>query len=138
MSASSSRVTIGDATGDDLAELVVTSTVVPGKITIFPGNGSGQFATQASLTPGTFQQETAIGDLNRDGRSDLVAISLTGGEIFVLLGLGGRQVTGNSPLSFALLDRYVYYAAAGLCHPRRRCGRSLRPSPTSSCRGPDS
>jgi len=67
--------TSGDINADGKADLLVADDGF-GRVTIFFGDGSGGFAPPGALdTPNTFTEFVSIGDLNQDGRPDVVAVT---------------------------------------------------------------
>jgi Chitobiase/beta-hexosaminidase C-terminal domain/FG-GAP-like repeat/Bacterial Ig-like domain (group 3)/FG-GAP repeat len=85
-------VVAGDFNGDGALDLAVSSLggaglPVPGYLTIFLGNGDGAFtAVSSAPTVGPYAQVFAAGDINGDGRLDLVVNDTSGTRI--LLGNG--------------------------------------------------
>ncbi len=90
-------VTVGDFNGDGIQDLAV-SDYSDGGVTILLGNGSGGFSaattSPVAVGPHRFTQLTlAVGDFNRDGRTDVVAVSSATNDVTVLL--GGSATTGS-------------------------------------------
>jgi hypothetical protein len=99
-------VAVGDFNGDGKLDLVATtatysppsyygSYVTGSQVTVLMGNGNGTFApgVSNSLPTPTTVAAVAVGDLNRDGRADLVVTD--GNEVSVLLG-NGNGTFGNA------------------------------------------
>jgi len=75
------------------------------------GNGDGTIRAPQRIDIGTVAQTTAIGDLNRDGRPDVVAASPYTNDAAILLGNGdgtfqftGRISAGYTPYAVAIAD----------------------------------
>ncbi len=102
-----SRVALRDLDGDNRAELVVVNrgldefaatTNSPGGIVVYAGNAGGTFTSPTAYTAGRNPGEISIGDLNGDGRPDVVAQvreGQFGDRIAVLLNVGGTLGTAR-------------------------------------------
>ncbi len=80
-------------------------------LTIWLGNGDGTFSLASSPSAGNNPDGLAAGDLNGDGKVDLVAADYTDGTVSVLLGKGDGTFTtgatypiGKQPVAIALAD----------------------------------
>lgn len=90
-------IAAGDLTDDGKLDLAVTTnaraadpTTADQNISIFPGDGNGGFAQAIFVgihAPGDALIQIEAGDFNGDGKTDLVAMSVTG-ELFLLTGKG--------------------------------------------------
>ena len=97
------QVTVGDFNGDTKPDLVVNFDDFgqpTGRIAILINNGTGQFAPPKIVTVQGDPSLPIFGDLNNDGKLDLVAALFTGasgGRIAVFLGdgTGGLTQVGN-------------------------------------------
>src|SRR5215831_7355392 len=116
-----SSVAIGDLNGDGRLDLAVanygspSSSVPAGTVSVFLGTSNGTFSAATQYPTGTGlpgAQSVAIGDLNGDGRLDLVVADVSH-SIAVLLGQAGggfltltpRVLSAlNNPSSVALGD----------------------------------
>ncbi|HXR97097.1 MAG TPA: MBG domain-containing protein [Terriglobales bacterium] len=87
---------IADLNGDGKADYVVTSTQASAT-DIFIGNGDGTFAFPPTILPGS-PFAIAVGDLNQDGKQDLVE-GTTDGYVKVYLNNGDGTFSG--PASYA-------------------------------------
>jgi len=85
---------LGDFNGDgtlDIAGIQKSAEVYHPAVYTKLGTGTGSFGIEESFTAGMYQQNISIGDVNNDGKLDLVAISGGGGQYagaFVYLGTG--------------------------------------------------
>ena len=100
---SARAVGVGDWNGDKKPDLAVvnqcqTSSNCNGTVTVLIGNGDGTFQTPPTYASGGYNADAvAVGDLNRDGKLDLVVANLcssnnckqgNNGSVSVLLGNG--------------------------------------------------
>ncbi|MGC9948408.1 MAG: VCBS repeat-containing protein [Bryobacteraceae bacterium] len=113
-----SSVAVGDFNGDGKLDLAVTDAgsiglprVYGHTISILLGNGDGTFQPQTSYEVGSKPMSVAVGDLNGDGKPDLVVACEHGWVVSILLGKGDGTfqaavdyAAGQSPLSVALGD----------------------------------
>ena len=98
--ASASSVAVADVNGDGKPDLVVanscaSSDCANGSVGVLLGNGDGTFQAAVSYSSGGgYTDAVVLGDLNRDGKLDLVLASeyatnsVTNGSVGVLLGDG--------------------------------------------------
>ncbi|HYS06692.1 MAG TPA: VCBS repeat-containing protein [Candidatus Dormibacteraeota bacterium] len=122
---SPAALAIGDVTGDKHADIAVAirgllyrdPTPIPGKLTVIPGNGDGTFQAGFTVVEGDDASSVAVGDLNNDGRLDLVfgdpssySTFRPGAVQVILAGPGGslqplaRAEAGQGPLSLGIAD----------------------------------
>ena len=80
-------------------------------MSVLLGNGDGTFRPQARFAAGSSPNSVAIGDVNGDGRPDLVTANNGSDDVSVLLGNGdgtfrpqARFAAGSSPYSVAIGD----------------------------------
>jgi hypothetical protein len=82
-------VAIGDLNGNGVPDLAVANAALPasGKVSVLLGNGAGGFAAAAGspISTGTDSNQVAVGDLNGDGRLDLVVGNSGSANVSVLL-----------------------------------------------------
>jgi gliding motility-associated-like protein len=109
------KITAGDIDGDGKADLVVASQVIGG-VYVFrnkstPGNLS--FDPYVNFGTGTNTEQSALSDLDNDGKLDLIVTNLTNSNIAVLrntsspgtISFTSKQVLpGVSPLGMAIGD----------------------------------
>jgi len=76
-------VTIADLNGDGKLDIVEVSEL-SNSVSVLMGNGDGTLQSPVTYTPGGYGM--AVGDLNRDGKPDIVVVDFGGGS--VLLGNG--------------------------------------------------
>jgi hypothetical protein len=106
-------VAVGDLNGDDREDLIVLNydPVKSETLTVLLGKGDGTFAARASSKSGPVTGSATLGDVNADGRLDLVVADHDADNVAVLLGngdgsfsAGGAYPTGVEPESVALGD----------------------------------
>jgi hypothetical protein len=105
-------VAVGDFNGDGKADLALVGGLgLVGKISVLLGNGDGTFQAAVDYAVGAGQHSIAVGDLNGDGKADLVAANYVSATISVLLGNGDGTFqtavnydVGQNPQSVAVGD----------------------------------
>jgi len=107
-------VAIGDLDGDGLPDLAgarIYSDTVSVVRNVSSGGGNIAFGARADFATGSGPGSVAIGDLNGDGRPDLVVANRTSNTVSVLRNLGNGEfankvefATGIRPLSIAIGD----------------------------------
>ena len=116
--ASHSAVALGDLNGDGRPDMAVPngSTVVPNQVSIFSGLAGGGFSASADFGATKTARAIATGDVNGDGRPDLVTANTASplnnpGTVSVLLALAGGgygpntdYAVGANPLDVKLSD----------------------------------
>ena len=100
-------VAVGDFNGDGKLDLAVVNTcgddpscVSAGTVSVFLGDGAGNFTLASSLPAGSRPQSVVVGDFNGDGTLDLAVANTSSNTVSILLGDG----TGNFTLVSSIAD----------------------------------
>jgi hypothetical protein len=97
--AGSTFVATGDLNGDGKPDVVVVNSgTAANSISILLATGGGGFTAPVNITVGPSPADVAIGDVNGDGRPDLVVTNQGNDTISVLLNVGGGAFAAPTTL----------------------------------------
>ena len=90
---------------------MVVTNAVGTTVSVFLNNGNGTFATKVDYTTGSLPEGIALGDVNGDGKADIVTANYNTNTVSVFLNNGNGTfatkvdyTTGSSPVGIALGD----------------------------------
>jgi hypothetical protein len=96
-------VALGDLDGDGKLDIVVANTGIDDywSVGVLRGKGDGTFAKEVEFPSGVGPNSVALGDLNKDGKLDVVLANGTaGGTLSVLIGMGDGTLA--NPVDYRL------------------------------------
>jgi hypothetical protein len=96
-------ITTADMNGDGKLDLVLDNLVnIPGDgdVVLLLGNGDGTFQSQEVFFTGILPDYVAVGDMNGDGKPDVMNM-VRGGDMFTLLNTGTVNFLPTTPVTFA-------------------------------------
>ena len=91
--------TLADLNGDGKLDLIVASYTWsgnPGKISVQLGTGAGGFIASGTYPCGQGPNNIAVGDVNGDGKPDVLVANLMDNTVSVLLGTGTGELVPRS------------------------------------------
>src|ERR1043166_5302983 len=106
-------VAVGDFNGDGKQDVVAANynNMPLGSVSIFLGDGVGNFSAATNFPAGSSPYSVAVGDFNGDGKQDLAVANYFADKVSILLGDGTGNLSapasfsaGTSPLSVAAGD----------------------------------
>jgi FG-GAP-like repeat len=98
-SRSSTLFAVSDLSGDGKLDLALFGYGHPAVVTLLPGEGDGSFGEPHEVEVNVFASDITAGDLNRDGREDLVLAQFLPGGMTVVLNRGFRPAEPAPPLT---------------------------------------
>jgi Bacterial Ig-like domain (group 3)/FG-GAP-like repeat len=89
-------VVSGDFNNDGIPDLAVLNSAESGTVGVYLGKGNGTFQSSVDYNVGTFPFAMAVGDVNGDGKLDLIVANYSDGTVGVLLGNGDGTFQGQT------------------------------------------
>ncbi|WP_395612630.1 FG-GAP-like repeat-containing protein, partial [Allosphingosinicella sp.] len=100
-----------DLNGDGNMDLVFANYTVSDGLTVMLGNGNGTFAAPTSYATGGDADSVSVGDVNGDGRPDLIASNGAGSSVAVFVGNGDG--TFQSRVDYPIASTYAETPVVG-------------------------
>ncbi|MFN6053982.1 MAG: FG-GAP repeat domain-containing protein, partial [Planctomycetia bacterium] len=102
-------VTLGDVNRDGILDIVTANfSLNQDTVSVLLGNGDGTFKAQSTFTVGSGASSVALGDVNGDGRLDIITANFKSNKAGVLLNTttaGATTASFSSPTAFTTRDR---------------------------------
>jgi hypothetical protein len=89
------KVAVADFNGDGIPDAVTAGAADSQSIAVALGLGTGRFGPPTTYPASGYPNGVATGDLNQDGRADIVATANSPAEVLVLLGNGNGTFTST-------------------------------------------
>ena len=93
-------IAIGDVNGDGNPDLIVgdqnNGGNIPSSVSVLLGNGNGTFRAKTDYLAGNLMQSMAVGDVNGDGKPDIVTTNFYGHSVSVLMNILPPRITGTA------------------------------------------
>ncbi|MCW2241407.1 FG-GAP-like repeat-containing protein [Azospirillum canadense] len=93
-------IAIGDVNGDGNPDLIVgdqnNGGNIPSSVSVLLGNGNGTFQAKTDYLTGNLMQSMAVGDVNGDGKPDIVTTNFYGHSVSVLMNVLPPRITGTA------------------------------------------
>jgi hypothetical protein len=113
---SPATVTVGDVDGDGKLDLVVANSCGKsaacsnGTASVLIGDGKGSFTLKTEIDLGKRVSSVALGDLNQDGKLDLIAANGGDNQVGILLGNGDGTFSRQVPYAVGVVPSAVVVA----------------------------
>lgn len=89
-------VVSGDFNNDGIPDLAVLASTNSGSVAIYLGKGDGTFQSGVDYNVGTYPFSMAVGDVNGDGKLDLIVPNYSDNTVSILLGNGDGTFQGQT------------------------------------------
>jgi flagellin-like hook-associated protein FlgL len=107
-------VRLGDLNADGILDIVSAGRTISGIASIRLGTGNGSFGSATSFSmEATGSRNIALGDLNGDGRIDLVTVGYSGSDGYSTVRLGNGNGTFGNAISYGSESKLSLSASLG-------------------------